>query len=166
MTHDRDAASAAITATLTSSRALLGIVARSMAGALEDMTLQQFRVLVALDGTGPARMGTLAESTGVHPSTFTRMADRLEAGGWIHRDASPDSRREVLVDLTDQGRALVGDVTRRRRRAIATVLRTLEPEDRDAVRHGMEVFAAAAGEPEVRDLLSLGVFPEPNPTDA
>jgi DNA-binding MarR family transcriptional regulator len=164
MTGDRDAATAAIVATLTSSRALLGIVSRSMAGALEDMTLQQYRVLVALDGTGPARMGALAESTGVHPSTFTRMADRLEAGGWIRRDASPDSRREVLVDLTDQGRALVDEVTRKRRRAIASVLRTLAPDDRDAVRRGMEIFATAAGEPEVRDLLTLGVWPETDPS--
>ncbi len=164
MTRERDAATATISATLTSSRALLGIVSRSMAGALEDMTLQQYRVLVALDGAGPARMGTLAENTGVHASTFSRMADRLEAGGWIRRDASPDSRREVLVDLTDEGRALVDDVTRKRRRAIAAVLRTLAPEDRETVRKGMELFADAAGEPKVRDLLTLGVWPETDPS--
>ncbi len=165
MTSDRDAASAAITATLTSSRALLGIVAHSMASALEDMTLQQYRVLVVLEGSGPARMGALAESTGVHASTFSRMADRLEAGGWIRRDPSPDSRREVLVDLTEAGRTLVSDVTRRRRRAIGSALRSLNPEDREAVRCGMEMFARAAGEPGSRDLLSLGVWPDANPTD-
>ncbi len=166
MTSDRDAAAAGISATLTSSRALLGIVAHSMASALEDMTPQQYRVLVVLEGSGAARMGALAESTGVHPSTFSRMADRLEAGGWIRRDASPDSRREVLVDLTDAGRALVEDVTRRRRRAIGAVLRSLEPPERDAVRLGMELFARAAGEPAARDLLSLGVWPDANPSDS
>lgn len=157
MSTQRDAASAAITATVTSSRALLGIVAKSMSGALEELSLVQFRLLVVLDSTGPLRMGDLAVSLGVHPSTLSRTVDRLEAGEWITRGASAESRREVIVAVSGKGQAMVADVTRTRRRAIAAVLRELDPEDREAVRRGMSLFADAAGEPSAPDMLTLGL---------
>lgn len=157
MTVSREGAAAATTATVTSSRALLGIVARSMSGALEEMSLVQFRLLVVVDGAGPLRMGDLAERVGVHPSTLSRTVDRLEAGEWIVRAPSAQSRREVIVGLSDKGRALVADVTRTRRKAIADVVRELSPEDREAVRLGMTLFAGAAGEPSAPDMLTLGL---------
>ncbi|WP_061964145.1 MarR family winged helix-turn-helix transcriptional regulator [Demequina aurantiaca] len=157
MTSSRDAASAAITATVTSSRALLGIVARSMSGALEELSLVQFRLLVVLDSAGPQRMGDLAVSLGVHPSTLSRTVDRLEAGGWISREVSAESRREVIVAVSDKGHGMVAEVTRTRRRAIASVLRDLDPADREAVRIGMTLFAEAAGEPSAPDMLTLGL---------
>ena len=147
-----------IEATLVASRALLGVVARSVATALEQVSLPQFRVLVVLSScAGPLRAGALAERTGVHPSTFSRTADRLEAGGWVRRTPNPESRREVLVELTDQARRLVDQVTRDRRAEIARILEQAPAEQREAIRAGFEAFAAAAGEPPVEDLATLGV---------
>ncbi len=166
MTAEREPSLTPTEATLTASRALAGIVARSLATALDDLSFPQLRVLVVLDGAGAMRMGDLAERTGVHASTLTRMVDRIEAGGWVRRDASPDSRREVIVALSDAGQSLVNDITRRRRRAISQVLRKLDPEDRAAVHRGMEIFANAAGEPRPSDLLVLGVGPDHEPTEA
>ena len=63
---------------LTASRALLGVIARSVAPVLDRVTVPQFRVLVLLSTSdGPVRSGDLAAALGVHPSTFTRNADRL-----------------------------------------------------------------------------------------
>ena len=73
-------------ATVTASRALLGIIARSMLPALEDVSLPQFRVLVLLSSAGALRMGALAERLGVTVSTFSRTADRLVTGGWATRE--------------------------------------------------------------------------------
>lgn len=157
MTTEREAASAAISATVTSSRALLGIVAQSLAQVLDELTIGQFRVLVVLEGSGPVRMGELAERVGVHPSTLSRTVDRLASGEWIERGASPESRREVIVSLAERGSALVADVTRKRRRSIAAVLRELPDAERAEVRRGMELFARAAGEPASDDLLALGL---------
>ena len=89
---------------LRASRALLAIVARSLAPVLEEVTLPQFRVLVLLETRGPTRVGTLAAQLDVHPSTFSRALDRLEAAGWVTRAANADSRREVLVSITPAGR--------------------------------------------------------------
>lgn len=144
-------------ATLTTSRALLGVVARSVAEALEMVTLPQFRVLVVLAGSGPLRMGALAQRVGAVPSTFSRSVDRMEQAGWVRREHSPDSRREVLIHLTPHGEHLVAHVTDRRRREIADILAQLAPEDRQAVGRAFALFAAAAGEPLPEDMIVLGL---------
>ena len=144
-------------ATLTASRALLGVVARSVAPALDQVSLPQLRVLVLLASHGTTRSGTLAELVGVHASTFSRTTDRLAAGGWVRRVPNPQSRRETLVELTDTGRRLVASVVQRRRTELASILRKVPVEDRPAVRAAFEVFAAAAGEQPLVDLAVLGV---------
>ncbi|WP_255579947.1 MarR family winged helix-turn-helix transcriptional regulator [Cryobacterium sp. PAMC25264] len=133
------------------------MVARSVVAALEVVTLPQFRVLVVLSTAGTTRMSTLAEKMGVIPSTFSRSIDRMVAGGWVERLPSPHSRREVLIGLTPAGQVLVDDVTDRRRQSIDTILSSLTGDDRDAVKRGLEVFAAAAGETSPSDLLTLGL---------
>ncbi|MCO7220794.1 MarR family transcriptional regulator [Klenkia sp. PcliD-1-E] len=140
---------AVVDAALHASRALLGAVTRSLAGALDQVTLPQFRVLVLLAGRGPQRSGDLARAVGVHPSTFSRSADRLVAGGWVVRTGNPDSRREVLVELTPAGAALVADVTERRRAELRTVLSRLDPADAGRVRDALRAYADAAGEADV-----------------
>jgi len=144
-------------ATLTASRALLGVVARSVAAALEVVTLPQFRVLVVLVGSGPMRIGALAERMRAVPSTFSRTIDRMVAGGWVERSASPDSRREVMIDVSGHGRQLVTHVTDLRRREIDTILASMSQDDRQSVTQALSKFSAAAGEPAVEDLLTLGL---------
>ncbi|MCB8043194.1 MarR family transcriptional regulator [Microbacterium oxydans] len=89
MKPDVDAADAVLHA----SRALLGVVARSIAPALDQISLPQFRVLVVLTATGPLRMGALAERIGAQPSTFSRTVDRMVTNGWLARAANENSRR-------------------------------------------------------------------------
>lgn len=148
---------AATAATLTASRALLGIVARSLAPVTDAITMPQFRALVLLSSGGAQRMGVLAEQLGVSVSTFTRTADRLVARGWAVRESNPDSRREVNLVLTSEGLALVRSVTEHRRRLIGEVLARMSAEDRALVATALSVFSTAAGEPSAGDLLILGV---------
>lgn len=146
---------AAADATLRASRTLTGVVARSLAPVLDQISLPQFRVLVLLAEGGPKRSGLLAEQLGVHASTFTRMADRLVVGGWVERQDAPDNRREVYVVLTSAGARLVDRVMTQRRNEIVAILAPLDEEQRDAIRTGLTVFAEAAGEPDIGDLPSL-----------
>jgi DNA-binding MarR family transcriptional regulator len=152
---DLDATAAEV---LTASRALLGVVARSLAPILDRVTVPQFRVLVILStADGPVRNGDLAAMLGVHPSTFTRTADRLVAGGWVIRAENPENRRETLIQLTPEGSRLVDQVTDNRRREISSILARLDPDDRHLVLEAMSAFARAAGEPRVVELIPLGV---------
>ncbi|WP_159449576.1 MarR family winged helix-turn-helix transcriptional regulator [Demequina sp. NBRC 110057] len=144
-------------ATMRASRALLGHVARSLQGALEHVTLGQYRVLVVLASRGPQRMGELAEAVGVHPSTLTRTVERLVAGGYVSREIAEASRREVIIGLDEAGTALVEDVMRRRRDTVTATLERLTDDERAAVLTGMELYAQAADEPAAADLLTLGM---------
>jgi DNA-binding MarR family transcriptional regulator len=142
---------------LAASRALLAVVARSVADVLDQMTLPQFRILVVLWEGGPLRSGDLAERVGVHQSTVTRTADRLVAAGLIRREVGPESRREVIVHLTSEGTALVLDVMDRRRRELARILASATPSERRAIVRGLRALTRAAGEPEPGELIALGL---------
>jgi DNA-binding MarR family transcriptional regulator len=137
-------------------RSLLGIVVKSLAPVLEEITPGQLRALVILSSQGAQRAGVLAGMLGVHPSTFTRTVDRLAAGGWVTRSENPDSRREVLVELTPRGEQAVGSVLRGRRRELELVLAALPAADQRRVAEGFGIFAKACGDPSVIDLAGLG----------
>ncbi len=145
-----------VDAVIAASRALLGVVAGSLAPTLEHVSLTQFRALVLLSGLGPTRIGVLAQRLGVHQSTFTRTTDRMVGAGLARRVDNPGNRREVYVEATEAGLAQVHEVARRRREEIERVLHRMTPADRDAVRRGLEAFARVAGEPSVDTLALLG----------
>src|SRR4051794_29589449 len=146
-----------VDATLAASRALVGVVARSLAEVLEQITLPQLRVLVVLHAEGPLRSGALAERLGVHQSTLTRTADRLVGQGWIRREVSAESRREGIADLPGAGQELVLDGMEAPRRGLGKILRAAGRAQRKATGAGLEAFARAAGEPEAQVLLTLGL---------
>lgn len=135
----------------------MGVVARSVADVLQTVSMPQFRVLVVLASVGPLRIGALAERMNANPSTFSRTIDRMVAHGWVDRAGSVDSRREVLVTITDSGRELVDQVTRRRRREIADILGRLTPVEQKSVARALTLFAQSAGEPLPRELLVMGI---------
>ena len=57
---------------------------------------------------GPLSPGELGRRTGLHPATLTGILDRLERGGWIARERSPEDRRSVqLRALPTRARELI-----------------------------------------------------------
>ena len=133
-------------AVMTASRALVGIAARSLADVESEVTLQQYRALVVLAGRGDERVGDLADALAIHQSTTSRLCDRLVAKGLISRAASTESRREVVLSLTAEGRSLLDAVTERRRREIQRIGRKLSPAARDDLVAAFTLLADAAGE--------------------
>jgi len=143
-------------AVLGASRGLLGVVARSLAPALESVTVPQFRLIVLVDTLGPTRAGDLAERLAVGPSTLTRNVDRLVAGGWVERRTAEDSRRGVVVAATDRGRALVAEVTDRRRRELEEIVARVPEAERASVAAGMASLRRAMGEPSPEEVSGFG----------
>lgn len=143
-TPDTVSIEAATDAVLVASRALVGIAVRSLEPV--PITPQQFRALVLLSQHGSQNVGGLAELLAIHPSTATRLCDRLLALGHIERSTARDSRREVTVGLSARGRALVRKVTTRRREEILAVVTALSPAERTDLVAGFGAFATAAGE--------------------
>ncbi|MER6810235.1 MarR family transcriptional regulator [Spirillospora sp. NPDC000708] len=143
-------------AMLTASRLLVAVAARSLAAVEDAVTLPQFRLLVVLSSQGPAKLVTLAGLLDVNPSTAMRMVDRLVASGLVDRRASPDSGREIRIELTPGGRAVVDQVTARRRADIAEIVARMPPGERSALVAALRAFSEAGGEPPVSDAVPLG----------
>lgn len=132
---------------LTASRLLVAVSARSLAAVEEGVTLPQLRMLVVLSTRGATKLVTLADLLQVAPSTAMRMVDRLIAAGLADRQANPDNRRETLLQLTEEGRRTVADVTARRRTEIAAIVAKLRPTQRLALIEALAAFNEAGGEP-------------------
>jgi DNA-binding MarR family transcriptional regulator len=144
-------ADAAVDAFLRASRALVAVAARSLAD-VEQVTLPQYRALVVLSRPSPCTPSDLAEALGVHPSTVTRLCDRLVGKGLVRRVAGVADRRETTVALTAAGRRLIARVTDIRRRDIEAVVARMKPADARRAVAVLAAFADAAGEPPTLDL--------------
>lgn len=134
-------------AMLTASRLLVAVSARSVASVDDSITLPQFRLLVVLSSRGSLKLVTLAEHLGVNPSTATRAVDRLIATGMVTRTTNPESRREIVIDLTPAGRRMVSKVTKRRRAEIARIVSRMPVSRRRGLVKALTAFAEAGGEP-------------------
>ena len=111
-------------------------VARKRAFADHGLDLWEFDVLAALRRAGqPYAMsaGQLAAATHVTSGTMTNRIDRLEARGFVVREADPDDRRGVRVTLTGEGRTSVDGALADLVRSEAQVLRGLSTADQRAL---------------------------------
>lgn len=134
-------------AVLLSSRALVAVASRSIAAVDESVTLPQFRALVVLDrAEAGLNVGELAHELRIQPSTATRLCDRLVRRRLARRKVNPLNRREVNMMLTAAGRDLVTEVTRRRRREIASIMAKVPVAQRMAIVDALTAFREAAGE--------------------
>ncbi|MEV7660495.1 MarR family transcriptional regulator [Paenarthrobacter sp. NPDC089316] len=73
----------------------------------------EFDVLATLRRSAPEAPltpGRLASLTMIGSAAMTNRVDRLVNRGLIHRETNPENRRQLLVSLTPEGRALVDDV--------------------------------------------------------
>ena len=142
-----DSVDAITDALLTASRLLVAISAQSIANVDETLTIPQFRTLVILSTRGPVNLATLAGLLDVAPSTTGRMADRLVVAGLIDRQPHPDSRRELVVALTERGLDVVAAVTGHRRRRIAEVVQHMPTRERRGLVRALTAFTTAGQEP-------------------
>jgi DNA-binding MarR family transcriptional regulator len=131
---------------LRASRALVAVAARSIARVDAAVTLPQYRTLVVLAAHGPLNVRSLARELDVHPSTATRMCDRLVERRLIGRETSRTSRREVTVWLMPAGRQLLTKVTSIRKRDIRRTVAKIPAPLRNAMIGALQSFSDAAGE--------------------
>ena len=136
---------------LVSSRALVAVAARSLVD-LGDVTLPQFRALVVISSRAETAVSDLASSLDIHPTTATRLVDRLVRKRLVRRTELAEDRRVTLLHLTASGHRLVQRVTDRRTQQLADIARRMPSESWPRVTEALAVFAAAAGEPGDVDL--------------
>ncbi len=70
------------------------------------LTYPQYLVLNVLWGQDGQSVGRIAEQLALESSTVTPLLKRLEAADLVRRARNPENERQVIVALTDRGRAL------------------------------------------------------------
>jgi DNA-binding MarR family transcriptional regulator len=86
-------------------------------------------VLGTLTHCGPSRLTTVAERTGLDPSTVSRQVADLEKAGMLARDTDPEDRRAILLKATAEGQQLLDRLNRGRRRRVERLLTDWSPDD-------------------------------------
>ncbi|MEV6108681.1 MarR family transcriptional regulator [Streptomyces sp. NPDC051940] len=76
------------------------------------------------------RMADLARHLEVVPRAVTTLVDALEELGAVRRAQDPANRRVVLIELTDEGRAMLRELRRARQSAAEDILEPLTEEQR------------------------------------
>ena len=71
------------------------------------LSIAMWRVLAALSHRGEQRQIDLVDMTSIDASTMSRLVSRLVRTGLVTRNRSAKSSREVVVELSPKGRALV-----------------------------------------------------------
>lgn len=70
------------------------------------LTYPQYLVLNVLWRDDQQTVGAIAAKLALESSTLTPLLKRLEAAGLLRRERNPSNERQVVVGLTDSGRAL------------------------------------------------------------
>lgn len=94
----------------------------------------QLASLSALERHNAMTPGELAAHEKVQPPSMTRVIAVLEERNLVQRAAHPTDRRQVLLTVTDEGRAVVQRMRRRKDAWLTMRLQELSPTERAALR--------------------------------
>jgi DNA-binding MarR family transcriptional regulator len=105
-----------------------------------ELDRSAYGILCRLVDEGPQRLGLLAQSFGLDPSTITRQVQALEHAGLVERRHDPSDRRASLLDLTDQGRQMLVTTRERRRAWLQAALGDWDEHDHEEFGRLLEKF--------------------------
>jgi DNA-binding MarR family transcriptional regulator len=99
-----------------------------------SLTPTQLATLAAVERHPGVTPGELAEQEKMQPPSMTRVIAALEERGLVARTPHPTDRRQVTVNVTASGSALLIEERRRKEAWLAQRLRDLTPEERATLR--------------------------------
>ncbi|MDP9180575.1 MAG: MarR family transcriptional regulator [Chloroflexota bacterium] len=119
----------------------------------EQISMTWFEVLARLaQSDGALPMNELASALLSSPSGMTRLVDRIESSGLVHRTPHESDRRVTLVELTDQGRDLLERVMPGIKRVVVEGFASrLSEEQASSLRSILELLLEATGGVEPDD---------------
>ncbi|HLI37678.1 MAG TPA: MarR family transcriptional regulator [Streptosporangiaceae bacterium] len=113
-------------------------MAHGVAGS--DLSDTQFAALSVLEAHSAMTPGELAEHEKVQPPSMTRVIAVLEERELVRRAPHSTDRRQVVLTVTEEGRAVVQRARRRRDAWLAKRLRELAPEERAILRSAAPIL--------------------------
>lgn len=129
-------------------RQAIGSIVRFVRAEGETPSSAQSETLGLLDRLGPLTVAALAERRKVKHQSMRLVVAQLEVEGLICRSAAPDDRRAQMITLTKAGCAVLFASRRARAAVIATMLRTLSAEDREALSTSTAILQRLTATPD------------------
>jgi MarR family transcriptional regulator for hemolysin len=98
-----------------------------------EMTQAQWRALGHLAREEGINQAALAERLEVKPITIARLIDRMEAAGWVRREADSADRRASLLFLTPKATPILDELQVRADEVIGELMRGIPKTARRAL---------------------------------
>lgn len=112
--------------------------------AVDAMSDGQFAVLAALNTHGDHTLGELADRERVSAPSMNRTVNCLEESGYIVRTPDEQDRRKVNISLTETGRAVVEETTRRRDSWLEQAFASLTDAERAVLAQAADIMREVA----------------------
>ncbi len=96
-----------------------------------DLTYNQYKTLLTIADSGRCSLGDLGRELEVAMSSASQMVDRLVAQGLVERRQDADNRRQVIIRLTPQGQALIGELRRGILARYRRLFKRLDPAEQE-----------------------------------
>jgi DNA-binding MarR family transcriptional regulator len=108
-----------------------------------DLTMPQFKAIMALASTGGMSGRELARQFGVGPSAITAIVDKLVQRGYARREEDRADRRVTWARPTPAAVELFRQVSAGHDQQVEEILRSLSPEDLALVERALAVLKGA-----------------------
>ncbi|NLU82435.1 MarR family transcriptional regulator [Rhodococcus sp. HNM0569] len=106
------------------------------------VTLTQLSALATLAREGDMTPGALAALERVQPPSMTRVIGALVDAGLVDRKPHATDGRQVIVALTDKGRAIITDESHAREAWMAARLQRLDEAERKTLADAVAIMTA------------------------
>jgi DNA-binding MarR family transcriptional regulator len=118
----------------------------------ENLTVTQLRLLGHLREQEGLSNAELAERLYVTRPSVSALLERLERGGYIRREVSPNDRRGINIWLEPRGREVSESLREETRDYVAALFDSLSPAEVATFTESLEKFVASGRARRARDL--------------
>jgi len=105
-----------------------------------QLTPSATSALARIAHEGPLRLGVLAQLEGIAPATMSKVVDNLETQRFIVRVPDVLDGRASLIELSDEGAALLHQIRSTSTRAIDQALASLSATERSALDRAVPIL--------------------------
>ena len=106
---------------------------------LSDLTFNQLGLLIAVQ-KGKDQVGKLAKAGNVSQPAVSKMVDDVVNLGLLRRDPHPDDRRQIVLSLTEKGRASVDQLRIKAAARYLEAIENLSHDERQKIFDGIQVI--------------------------
>lgn len=115
----------------------------------QGMSATQFTMLGLIERgqkEGVCTVSWLARQMDLDPATVVRSVDVVEKRGFVQRRRDTRDRRQVFVELTDEGRAIQHSIQQHVTARLLAQFRSVSDEQRSGLVEGLQAFLAQGRE--------------------